>query len=657
MNINNTPLNTKKIPYYLAVFLLVTGAVLILGFLSFGGMYAILPILPLAFAAFGLSVAYEGQVYLQNIKGTLNKLFKNNYLKNHLAKKYLLEKFPEKTEDENCPQFFKDYEIQLKLLATFEHKNLTARDKKRKKQLKKTLGDMEKWFALQLFPQKKNQSKEKESQSEYAKELQAWLADNSQKKWQTQFDKRQVTFHVIKAFSVVSALFMGLGSTYLIVEAFSVIPFFAVIPFAFWPAIIVPMAIIAGVAYGMLTYNAATDLINNDTVVKWYHKIRNNLNNGWTIRNVLMATTASLLVLIAIALTICTAGTWWTIASNARPLFVWMTKMPKIIMGVINPVIAGLSTLIFVIENTGESLDLVYEVIYSKNNIFQRLYDYLADGLKRLRATENEFQMANPFRIIIKLTITPILILLFLGHIVSIGLISDRMPGIPQILSTVIAIISEAFEDAHYFKGHDKNTRQELNLDELSVPKTLTFWQALKKQLGIQKEYDQQIIQDTKILLKKRLDPEEDSHNHNLDIPTLIVKILASPLYMLAAGWDFFFSKRNQESELCHDAPLSSNVCPSTKWQIEHAVSLIEKYEEQHFKGVVIEAKLVVAKKEGLKQLKNELRNPKNDPVAMLANAKNQAVFNQHRLFTPGNEKTSTQIFIEELPERVNLSC
>lgn len=88
--------------------LLTVGASLILGFLSFGGMYALWPVLPLAFAGFALSVAYEGEIYLQNIKGALNKLFKFNYLKNYLAKEYLLNHFPN-TDEENCPQFFKDY--------------------------------------------------------------------------------------------------------------------------------------------------------------------------------------------------------------------------------------------------------------------------------------------------------------------------------------------------------------------------------------------------------------------------------------------------------------------------------------------------------------------------------------------------------------------
>jgi hypothetical protein len=179
--------------------------------------------------------------------------------------------------------------------------------------------------------------------------LREWLAKEEQKQaeWQATLARRRTTFYFVAGFSSLSALFMGLGTTYLIVEAFSVIPLIAAIPFVFWPFMIVPMAIIAGAAYGLLTYNTVTDLINNDTLRKWGRSILNDLSKGFTLRNVLMAATSILLIGLAIALTICTAGTWWTVATTARPLFTWMGKMPSFVMGVINPIITGLSAIVF----------------------------------------------------------------------------------------------------------------------------------------------------------------------------------------------------------------------------------------------------------------------------------------------------------------------
>ncbi|MGC1182246.1 MAG: hypothetical protein WA877_04850, partial [Legionella sp.] len=418
METKKIPINPQKMPYYLSLVLLTAGASLILGFLSFSGMYALYPILPLAFAAFGLSVAYEGEIYLQNIKGALGKLFKNNYLQNSQARDYLLEKFPQNTDVPECPQFLRDYEKQLKLLAHFNHKKLTNKSKQQKGKIEKTLKDMEKWFAIQLLTGKDDPEK---NQSPYTKELRAWLAkeEQQQSEWQARLTKRRTIFHLVASFSTIAAVFMGLGSTYLIVEAFSVIPWIAVIPFTFWPFIIVPMAVIAGAAYGLLTYNTVTELVSNNTLNVWYKKIRTNLSEELSVRNVLMATGSILLVSLAIALTICTAGTWWTIATSARPLLSWMNKMPNFIMGIINPVITGLSALFFNIQNTAESLEMLDEATThdpNESNILQKMSRSIKKSITHIRSTENWLQIVNPVRLFLKLIITPLHIFLFLGH-------------------------------------------------------------------------------------------------------------------------------------------------------------------------------------------------------------------------------------------------
>jgi hypothetical protein len=74
------------------------------------------------------------------------------------------------------------------------------------------------------------------------------------------------------------------------------------------------MAIVAGAAYGLLTYNSLTDMISNKTLSKWYERIRADLHQNKTAKNIFMATSAALLTSLALALTICTAGTWWTVA-------------------------------------------------------------------------------------------------------------------------------------------------------------------------------------------------------------------------------------------------------------------------------------------------------------------------------------------------------
>ena len=516
---------------------------------------------------------------------------------------------------------------------------------------------MEKWFALQLFSK---QTKTPGDQTEYVKAVQSWLSKNQQDEWQKRIENRRTAFIGVKVFSALAAVFMGLGSTYLIVEAFAVIPFLAASPFAFWPLMILPMAIIAGAAYGLLTYNTITDLINNNTVVKWYNKLRQDLSQGLTPRNLFLATTAVLLVGLAVALTVCTAGTWWTIATNSRPLFEWMTKMPSFIMGIINPIITGASAIFFNVQNSAESLDMVDEATRSTKNIFQRMYQYTANGIKHLRETENWLQMLNPFRILLKLTIAPLRLLFFMGHLISISLTADRMPGVPQILSALVGIISEGFEDAHYFIGH--SAQDESTDNDGQEPK-----------------------HDTKTLLKNRLDGDSE-HNQSTDIPTWLLRTVAAPIYALAALWDSSTSQLNTkkipQGGLQHQVPTPKTLSfseawdkqrgvtkeavvstcpetqrPSTAWQVEHATALIDrkakKLEASTFNGALASDKVA-----HLQALKIKIRAATSSDSIEAALIEDQAkpVYNKHRMFALQNEKTDTQEFIEGLPDRIRLA-
>lgn len=624
-------MNTKKIPYNLALILLTTGASLILGLLSFSGMFALVPVLPFAIATFVLSVAYEAEIYLQNIKGALSKLFKYNYLQNQLAKEFLLEHFPKNINHPDCPPFFVNYAaLQLKLKK--------APNKAEKKHIKKLLKEMEQQFALHLFSNAENMPI-----SEGTNQLHVWLSQHNQAAWQADFEKRRRNVQIVAAFSSLSSLFMGLGSTYLIMEAFSAIPWIAVIPFAYWPLIIVPMAAVAGAAYGLLTYNTVTDLINNDTITNWFTRIHKHFKEErFSVRNLFMASMSALLVGLAIALTVCTAGTWWTIATNARPLFDWMGKMPKFVMGVITPLITGLSALGFNIQNTAESIEKLDKSIYAEEtNSSTSTYDSIKETWNGLWENKNWLQVFNPFRIIKALTITPLRIMLFMGHLVSIALTADRMPGIPQIWAALIAFISEGFEDAHYFIGRG-------HVGKASAPQDI-----------------EDINTFTQKMLNKRL-REQGEHSYDLDIPAKILFALATPLDMLASKWDSMAAwliPVNKEVKPPPLDPVAKNQQPelnldlSENWRAEHTVGLIEKHIQKHLNGVWFGAETAAQKEIALRALQQEIRRAKSkDLDEILTSEKTKPVYNQHRLFAHKDEKTTTQIFVEELSQRVTLA-
>lgn len=685
-------MKTKKIPYYILLASLTIGASLILGFLSFGGAFALWPVLLPAFAAFGLSVAYEGEIYLQNIKGALNKLFfKRDYLKSFLANEYLSKNFPD-TNVANCPQFFKDYEIQLNLLHLFDHKRLDKEDEAKKRQVEKILRNMEKWFTYQLFRDST------ENLSPYEETLREWLEQHKQAKWQLIYEQRRSTFNKVKLFSLSSAIFMALGTTYLLTGVFATIPFLATIPFAMLPFFVVPMAIVAGAAYGLLTYNSITDMINNKTVKKWYNKIRKNLSEGITPRSVLFASAAVLLVALAVALTICTAGTWWTVVKNSRPIFSWLAKMPNFIMGIIHPIITGLSSLVFNLENTSETLEMGYQATKPKKHSHPEKEDDIEKGFfasigesisahwQKLREKENWLQIFNPFRILLKLTITPLRILFFLGHLVSIGITADRVPGIPELLSAILGFISEFFEDAHYFLdfhghnhgGHDHSHKaqnkdhQEL-INEVVEDHHYFLEHSHDSHDHSHEAQNQNHREDnahhTKKLIKERLQ-SGGGHNHDADIPIRILKFVFTPLYALAAVWDSWASQRNQGHDTqetlsfkaafdkqrglkkIRHVDLTDEANPSLDWQTHHAIYRIERFKEKHLQKAVWNKEMANEKITALSDLQNDLR--KGDVTEKLQRAKANPIYHQQRFFSSHDETTSTENFLEALPSQIS---
>jgi hypothetical protein len=648
----------KKMPRYLTLALLTSGASIILGFLSFSGMFVLTPALPIAFAAFGLSVVYEYEIYMQNIKSAWNKLFKPYYLKQRLAEQYLLKHFPK--EDVPCSnscQFFEDYKFQLDLLAGLGSCRLDKDGRAKKKHLEKKLRDMEKWFAKMLFSPEITNLNCEYAHDKYVVEVQEWLSRHEKTTEVVKYQRQQKVFSLIALYSTLAGIFMSLGTTYLLVEAFSVIPAIAVIPFAMWPLMIIPMSLIAGAAYGFLTYNAMTDMYINNALRVWFDKLKMYFQKDrFSKLNLLTAVSAACLLTLALLLTICSAGTWWTVVKETRPLFSWMNKLPKFIMGVMNPFITGFSTLIFNIQNTGESLDLIdsaaRKVAKELTNIrgfLKQILTSIFRGFRTLKESETPLQLINPFRVFLILTFVPLRIILFLGHLVSIGLTADRVPGVSNFYSALLGIISELFEDLHYFFGHNHHHHHHHHEDKIQQ-------------------------RDLESLLKARLD-EHQGHNHDVDVPTRLLKLVFAPVFVLAAVWDFTFSQddkapkkrlsfeqaMNKHYGIEEEEPVAvtySALATSDNWSLVQTIDLIDRFKEKQLQKAMVGSDLARQKIEALTALQTKLRQANTasrDAIKeLIDNEKVNPIYAKHRFFAQGNTDTSEFLYTK-LCDRVGL--
>ena len=543
----------KKIRHYIAPRFLAAGASLTIGLLSFGGILALVSNIPLALGGFVLSTAYEGEIYLQNIKRALKKLFKRNHLERQVAKDYLLDQLKEGLTPD-APIFFKDYQAALKS----KHPN------------KKKLSDMEKWFALQLFTVESGSTA-------YQTNLRTWLQQQP-KVWLDNRNVIQSNTRFVPLFSLIAGVFMGLGTTYLLMDAFLTIPMLAALPAATLPVLIVPMAVIAGAAYGFLIYNATTDMIANKTLQGWFDKIKTDLNQG----KYAMAAVFVFMLVLSVALSLCTAGTWWTVAKSTPPLFAWMGKMPSWIMLRLNPFLSSASTLIFNAQNISETLEMMEDMTEEE--------PFIPTPSER---DENVWQRNNPFQFLIRLTFEPLRSLLFVGHLTSVSAVADRVPGVSAFISALLGFVNEMFEDAHYFFGKHRHQHKP----------------------------------DLASIIKERRDAGQ-GHNHDDDLPTQMLHFVFHVLYVPAALWDWGFSDSNQKIDFWAALkrqrgvePVRADSCAhdsfnilsprprsaASVWEFEHAVYRIERHKEKELYDVWFGQNMVEDERAALTKLQKDL--------------------------------------------------
>ena len=157
-------------------------------------------------------------------------------------------------------------------------------------------------------------------------------------------------------------------------------------------------------------------------------------------------------------------------------------------------------------------------------------------------------------------------------------------------------------------------------------------------------------------MLQKRLGAQ-GGHSHELDIPAKILFTLATPLDILASQWTAMAAwlipvnkeKKPQPAEAVADNPPPElNLALSENWRSEHTVALIEKHIQKHLNNVWIGTDTAEKKEIALRALQQEIRRADaKDLDGILTLAKTNSVYNQHRLFAPKDEKTTTQIFVE----------
>lgn len=590
--------------------LLALGAIVTLGLLSFGGMYVLIPSIGISITALVLSVLYEGEIYQKNISHALKKLFHPNVSAQIIGKEFL--------QDVKNPQkpllhaFIKSYRrLQRQKLSSLRDKRLDR---------------METWLGNLLVTE--------DAPTTYDKEFLAELGSQSFKDKKTSIDNYHLA---IQIFALLSSTLMSLGTVYLIIDVLATIPFIILAP-QLLPFVVIPMAIVAGIAYGFLSYNSLTDLLLTNNVHRWWQKI-NATEEKISWKYVAIGIT---FLALNIALTICTAGTWWTLVNSSSITWQWLKNpLGKATSAMVAPVVSA-STLAFNIENT-------FETLQDLNQANQHERSTAAKN------TENTWQLFNPFRIILKLTFTPLLMILFLGHLIGIGLTADRMPGIPAIVSALLGMISEGFEDFHYFFNAEQIIKPlAIFLKILASPFTAIGY-LIKQRNNANLTDLGAIFTDGFAEAFGPIEKDECCAHEHSALPNQILELVFSPLFALSALWHWACQSEKQSFLQCYYLQLGwdwpEQQLPyyeeNERWlQNEAYYSLNERIKDLSGQFYTVN------KINSLNAIKSTLAGEPVDIGEALTNDK----LNEHRFFA-FSSKTTTQECVDELMSLIPPIC
>lgn len=457
---------TKALRYVVATFLTM-GTVLSVGFLSFSGLWIIYPYIIPAVLAFFLSGVIEGKVFGTSIfKGLARlKLLMPN-AERHLLFSELNKLLDRKGEDWIASQcaFLNDYFNQRKKYKALKN-DPTAKDEDIK-QAKKCLEELKAYLYQQI-----TEPSDSNGNSYISKEIKdASLIE-------LKSARRSVWF--LRFFWIISIL-MGIVSGF--VTAFAVQEAITIglalsLSATMLSAIVWPVALFAAIGATFLLYYAITDIVKNDAISKACSKTIDLFKRTTeeSISAYLFRLFALSVVIVGIAsltvfATLASGGTCWIAMQKgikllAPKLPVFVAYCASAILIPINfatDLIYGFSTTLQTIDNCKSIFLAIFKGLKHPIKTLKSFYFDIINELKSIKQKETWIQFFNPLRILAKLIISPLQSLVFIGHLISIGLGTDRFRDVPPAVVAGVCAISEGLQDLSFLTGdsdchHDHN--------------------------------------------------------------------------------------------------------------------------------------------------------------------------------------------------------
>jgi hypothetical protein len=654
----NTGPSSEKVKNFArkaATGLLMSGMILVTGFISFSGMLVLHSSVYLAIATFFLAGVIEGEVYAQNISSALLKLFNSHYWEEAVLDK-LLSRLTKHHFHQS--KFLTDYQKLKEYIAALEDdhthdkeikKNLTNakaqlkaryklfRDSMLSKSQDSNLADELNPILINLLTEEDKQKilKTKQNLAKLSPAQEKILIQHIQVKTKKEIDRKILLSRLSGVLTIVAGISCGLVGIEVAQSSLTVLGlhFGIALSGAALTASVFALAAVGAIGYIMLIYNTFSEMIKDDAIQKWTRKIKNfYANSNWGEK--ILGTIGVLLVVgLGVFATIATAGTWWYAAKYGARMIPGVARFASLIRGIVVTLMATTS-LLFTVVNSLKSVKELSKISLRKSwiNIKHTIAEYWGK--------ENIWQFINPFRFIINLVTLPFKFLTFIGHLFSMGIMGDKLAGVPPLITTLLSTTNEALQDAHYFLTEETYAAYDIyycrdgkkapmnsflitggelfliNKKGLRVPVLNRL--ELEKIVNITPNQSfisikNSLTYETKnsifeaIYHKIGKKPEHHHHDHtHTDIIGNILKIALFPFYLLSTAWDYGFSQLSNK-------PLSFKEARHKSWHgfdcHHHAPEFPQlgwkSYSEFVHKAKTADGESAVLTKQGKKELQS----------------------------------------------------
>ncbi len=449
---------TKALRYVISIFLTI-GTVLSIGFLSFSGLWIIYPYVVPALLAFILSGAIEGKVFgISIFKGLARlKLLTSNAEKHLLFSE--LNKFLEKPSFQNKYQcdFLNDYRNQRKKYKAL--KNNPNANEQDINEAKKRLEELKTFFYQQL----------KEPDDNVIPYISKEFKETSLHELKSA--RRSVAF--LRFFWVVSILVgivSGLVTAFAVQEAITV-GLALSLSATVISAIIWPVAIFAAIGATFLLYYVITDIVKNDLIseactntLKLFKRQGEESISAYLLRLTALSIVVIGIMGLTVFATAACGGTCWIAMQKGLKLLA--PKLPTFVAYCASVILIPINfttDLIYAFSTTFQTIDNCKKIFFSLFDAIKHpigtvksFYFNVKSNLKKVKQNETWAQFFNPFRILAKLILSPLQALIFLAHLISIGLTTDRFFNVPPPLVAGVCAMSEGLQDLSFLTTEDE---------------------------------------------------------------------------------------------------------------------------------------------------------------------------------------------------------